>query len=206
MKIAFYAPLKPPHHPTPSGDRRIARLLIQALELAGHNICLASSFRSRDAHGDAIRQQRMIRLGQRLAQRLLAHWKTCDYQPDYWFTYHLYYKAPDLIGPHIAAALKIPYIVAEASWASKRKHGPWHDYHQSVEQVLQQAQHVITINPVDGQALSKVLKKGQQHTLDCPPFIDTQQPPPFHAIQQHQPIQLMETSHLTYITYFNSGK
>src|SRR5258705_179814 len=30
MRIAFYAPLKPPSHPVPSGDRRIARLLLQA--------------------------------------------------------------------------------------------------------------------------------------------------------------------------------
>ena len=26
MRIAFYAPLKPPDHPMPSGDRRIAQL------------------------------------------------------------------------------------------------------------------------------------------------------------------------------------
>jgi len=36
MRLAFYAPLKPPDHPVPSGDRRISRLLIQALERAGH--------------------------------------------------------------------------------------------------------------------------------------------------------------------------
>ena len=34
-RMAFYAPLKAPDHPTPSGDRRMARLLIQALEAAG---------------------------------------------------------------------------------------------------------------------------------------------------------------------------
>ena len=30
MRLAFYAPMKPPGHPVPSGDRRMARLLIQA--------------------------------------------------------------------------------------------------------------------------------------------------------------------------------
>ena len=34
-RIAFYAPLKPPDHPTPSGDRRIARLFVEALGRAG---------------------------------------------------------------------------------------------------------------------------------------------------------------------------
>ena len=38
MRVAFYSPLKPPDHPVPSGDRRMARLLIQALELAGNEV------------------------------------------------------------------------------------------------------------------------------------------------------------------------
>ena len=35
MRIAFYAPLKPPTHATPSGDRRVAGLLMEALVRAG---------------------------------------------------------------------------------------------------------------------------------------------------------------------------
>jgi hypothetical protein len=31
MRIAFYAPLKSPDHPVPSGDRLLARLLVDAL-------------------------------------------------------------------------------------------------------------------------------------------------------------------------------
>ena len=31
MRIAFYAPLKPPTHPIPSGDREVARLKLAAL-------------------------------------------------------------------------------------------------------------------------------------------------------------------------------
>ena len=34
MKIAFYAPLKSPNHPVPSGDRLMARLLMMAITLA----------------------------------------------------------------------------------------------------------------------------------------------------------------------------
>ncbi len=32
MRIAFYAPMKAPTHPSPSGDRRVAQLLWRALE------------------------------------------------------------------------------------------------------------------------------------------------------------------------------
>ena len=53
MRVMFYAPLKPPTHPVPSGDRRIARLLMRAIEAAGHSVELATRFRSRDGSGDA---------------------------------------------------------------------------------------------------------------------------------------------------------
>ena len=38
MRVAFYAPMKAPTHPAPSGDRRMARLLMAALTVAGHEI------------------------------------------------------------------------------------------------------------------------------------------------------------------------
>src|SRR3972149_3576414 len=55
MRIAFYAPLKSPTHGTPSGDRRIAGLFMDALARAGHRVELASTFRSYDAAGAAPR-------------------------------------------------------------------------------------------------------------------------------------------------------
>ena len=54
MRIAFYAPLKPPDHPVPSGDRRVAQLFFEAVRLAGHEPLLASRFRSYDVLLDAV--------------------------------------------------------------------------------------------------------------------------------------------------------
>ena len=52
MKVAFYAPMKPPGHPVPrSGDRRAARLLIEALRRGGHEVRIASRLRSWDVPG-----------------------------------------------------------------------------------------------------------------------------------------------------------
>ena len=48
MRIAFYAPLKAPTHAIASGDRRVARLLMDALRLAGHEVELVSDLRSFD--------------------------------------------------------------------------------------------------------------------------------------------------------------
>ena len=170
MRIAFYAPLKPPDHSVPSGDRRMARLLMQALELAGHDVEVACRLRSRDGLGDPARQQRLSRLGERLAASRLRRYRAREAaeRPAVWFTYHLYYKAPDWIGPRVAAGLGIPYVAAEASLAMKRAGGRWALGHEATVSALDQAAAVITLNPVDAECLSHVRRV---HPL--PPFLDT---------------------------------
>ena len=88
MRIAFYAPLKPPTHPVPSGDRRMARLLMAALSRANHRVDVASRFRSRDGAGDPARQQALADLGRHMASRLVRHYqaRADDELPDLWFT------------------------------------------------------------------------------------------------------------------------
>ena len=126
MRIAFYAPLKPPTHATPSGDRRVAGLLMDALERSAGQVELVSTFRSFDADGDAARQEALRKQGETLARRLVAQWRAGPpaLRPDLWFTYHVYYKAPDWLGPQVSKALGIPYVIAEASYAQKRAGGP----------------------------------------------------------------------------------
>jgi len=180
MRIAFYAPLKPPDHPVPSGDRRIARLLIEALRLAGHEVSLASRLRSRDATGDGARQQRLADLGARLARRYLRH---ADPPPELWFTYHLYDRAPDHLGPPIARTLGIPYVVAEASLAPSRAGGAWGAGHESVVAALRQAAAVIGLNPADEAGVLSALPDAQRyHAL--PPFLDLR---PFAAAVERNP-------------------
>jgi hypothetical protein len=55
MTLAFYAPLKSPDHPTPSGDRRMARALVDALGRTGRQVEIACRLRSYDLTGDARR-------------------------------------------------------------------------------------------------------------------------------------------------------
>src|SRR5688572_32993045 len=75
VRIAFYAPLKPPTHAVPSGDRRVAGLLMDALERVADHIELVSTFRSFDADGDVQRQEALRRQGEALAQRLAETWR-----------------------------------------------------------------------------------------------------------------------------------
>ena len=172
MRIAFYAPLKPPDHPVPSGDRRMARLLLQALEQAGHETMQAARLRSRDSAGDPRRQERLRALGRRLAQRFVARARRDPARrPDLWLTYHLYYKAPDWIGPAVAEALGIPYVVAEASLAGKRSGGAWDLSHRATAAALGRADRVIGLNSADREGVLPALASPERW-IALKPFLD----------------------------------
>lgn len=147
MRIAFYAPLNPPDGPTPSGDRLIGRMLMRALEDAGHEVRLASRFRTFDRSGDAERQAQLARLGARLAMRFVR--TRAAKPPDLWLTYHLYHKAPDHLGPEVARAFGIPYVVVEASVTPAAASGAWATGHEEVLHALVRADLVVGINPKD---------------------------------------------------------
>ena len=170
MRIAFYAPLKAPTHPTPSGDRRVARLLMQALSLAGHEVELASEFRSYDGRGDPARQGEIGKIGERLAAGLLEQYR--EKAPQLWFTYHLYYKAPDWLGPSVAKALGIPYVVAEASHAPKRAGGAWATGHDATAAALRAAARVFCLSRDDAACLEPLV--GRERIAFLPPFLDPQ--------------------------------
>src|SRR5258708_39582766 len=75
MRIAFYAPLKSPTHGTPSGDRRVAGLMMDALAHAGHRVQVASTFRPYDGEGDEPRQRALRAQGEALAEQMAGDWK-----------------------------------------------------------------------------------------------------------------------------------
>lgn len=189
MRIAFHSPLKTPDSPVPSGDRRVARLLIRALAHAGHTVDLASRMRTRDGRGDVTRQARLAELGTRLAARYMRSISAGRRpRPDLWFTYHLYYKAPDLIGPLVADALGIPYVVAEASVAHKRAGGPWDQGHRATLAALARADLVIGLNPHDRPLVTPCLSAGARY-LDLPPFLEIDGSPP--ASRPVRPVELL---------------
>jgi len=179
MRIAFYAPLKPPTHSTPSGDRRVARLLMEALEGAGHRVELVSPFRSYDADGDPQRQAQLRAQGTELGRALAAQWLAgpAAARPDLWFTYHAYYKAPDWLGPEACAMLDIPYVIAEASHAGKRAGGPWDVGHRGTLAAIRRADLLLCPTHDDMQALQEVAA-APERVAWLPPFLD---PAPFRA-------------------------
>ena len=172
VRIAFYAPLKAHDHPVASGDRLIAGLLVRALERAGHDVVTASRLRAFDGAGDRRRQLRLAHEARTEAGRLLDGWSGSSAAPRCWFTYHLYHKAPDWIGPRVSAGLGIPYVVAEASHAPKRARGAWRHGHRAVAAALARAGRVIALNPDDVPGLERYFGDGER-IRRLAPFLDT---------------------------------
>ena len=180
MKIAFYAPMKSPLSPRPSGDRKIAGLFMSALEHAGFDISLASEFRSWEGTGTAALQDSIRREAIGVAEQLIQQYKNLPIQqrPRAWFTYHVYHKAPDWIGPLVCEALKIPYFLAEASIGRKQEGGPWNLGYQSSVASIELAKTIFTVNPADAEGLRLLLGndrklKSIRPFLDVEPLVDS---------------------------------
>ncbi|RVU17801.1 glycosyltransferase family 4 protein [Methylobacterium oryzihabitans] len=167
MRVAFYAPLKAPDDPVPSGERTVARLWLAALREAGFAPDLASRLRTRDPGGE--RHPALAAASRAEAGRLVAAWR--DGPPALWFTYHVYYKAPDWIGPAVAAALGIPYVVAEGTRAAKRAAGPHAVGHAGAEAALDAAALILVPTAADRESLEAAQPPGQR-LIDLPPFLD----------------------------------
>jgi glycosyltransferase involved in cell wall biosynthesis len=173
IPVAFYAPLKSPFHAAPSGDRTMARLLMKALAAGGFEPHLASEVRTFDGQGDRAAQEAVKARSEAEASSLLARYRSLPSaeRPRLWFTYHVYYKAPDWIGPHVAASLGIPYAIAEGSRAPRRASGPWSIGHSGAEAALDRADAVFVMTAQDLEALERS-RPAAQALVDLPPFID----------------------------------
>ncbi|MEE9315414.1 MAG: glycosyltransferase family 4 protein [Rhizobiaceae bacterium] len=175
-KIAFYAPIKPPDHPIPSGDRLIARNLISALTIAGFEVELVSRFiaySKREAE-EILIQRKSNALVE--AQKIIASLKNSP--PDIWITYHPYCKAPDWLGPLVSKALSIPYVTIEAVRTGQGFEDGgdrWAKWRAEAQAGIRSASLHLAFKSTDRAYLTELL--GTDNTIkDIPPFIDTTPP------------------------------
>jgi glycosyltransferase involved in cell wall biosynthesis len=154
----------------------MARLLMKALGKAGFSPLLASRLRTLDNTGEPAAQERLRRESEDAALRLIAYYRALPEhgRPRLWFTYHVYYKAPDWIGPLVADALGIPYVIAEGSRAAKRAGGPWALAHRGAEAALDRADAILVMTAQDREALDAARPPGQI-LADLPPFLDAEE-------------------------------
>ncbi|MHC1742818.1 MAG: glycosyltransferase family 4 protein [Syntrophobacteraceae bacterium] len=152
MKVAFYCPNKPLNHPNPSGDLIIARSIRDALQLSGHDCREIVAFRSR-WFWTSLRGR--ISATGALVQAAVS---CLRFQPDLWLTYHTYYKSPDAIGPVLTRLLRIPYVLFQPMFGTRRRKDPATCWGYSLNRMaLRSSSHVFTNNLNDLEALHRVV-------------------------------------------------
>lgn len=181
MRIAFTAPMKPIDDPVPSGDRTMGRLLVAAAERAGHELRVASRFRSWHPDGGEAVQREIEARARREAEAVGDAWAREGYRPDMVLTYHLYHKAPDWIGPILADRFAAGYAVIEASRAPKRRSGAWAHGFAAADAALARADRVAALHRADRACLAEVVEPGRLELfapfLDASAFLATPRPP-----------------------------
>jgi len=173
MHITFYAPLHPPSGDAPPDHREPSRFLMEALARAGHSVELASDFRSHDDDGDLKRQIALRDEGNAIARMLASLWRQGRRarRPDLWLTHHVYYKAPDWLGPIASEELGIPYVIAEASFAPKHAGGRWAMGHDATADAIRRA--AIVFCPTRHDLVSvQPMALSRERVLRLNPFLD----------------------------------
>ena len=180
MRIAFHTPLNRYDDGRISGDRRMARQIVSVLEGLGHAVEPVLAGRDFLPTSDVGLLARHQDEAAAFAETMLAHWQSGAPAPELWFTYHNYYKAPDLLGPAIVAQLGIPYVVAEASDAQRRASGEWAAHTKIVRSSLAATDLHLYFTNRDRQGLEP-WRSAHTALLELPPFIAFADEPPTHA-------------------------
>lgn len=188
--IAFYAPLKSPTHPTPSGDREMARNLMAVIGVGAQNggqVRLMSELRLHETQGSTARQEGLKDLAKAEADRLITQLRDQDIA--LWVTYHNYYKAPDLLGPAVCAALNLPYVQIEASRAKQRLSGPWASFAAAAEAASDAAQVIFYMTEHDLLTLERD-RTPDQKLVHLRPFLPQSTLPPAPAAPRETDLML----------------
>ena len=151
MKIAYYMPFKTMGHPHPSGDLIIGSELYEHLK-KGNTIEIASTLRARWIYYNPFSLLQLFLERHRIVKHLKKH------PPELWFSYHSYYKAPDLLGPYCSDKLKTPYVIFQGIYSTKRRKNLWTLPGFLLNKAtLEKATHIFTNKRVDYKNLLRLI-------------------------------------------------
>ena len=152
LRICFYAPLKPLGHANPSGDVVTAGGIFDYLKKQRHEVFTASSLRCRWIYWRPWLWPRALREIGRVSRRY-----PCG-RMDVWFTYHSYYKAPDILGPVASKRMESLYVIFQGIYSTKRRRRleTLPGFYLN-KKALQCARHVFTNKKVDLLNLKRLL-------------------------------------------------
>jgi glycosyltransferase involved in cell wall biosynthesis len=174
--VAFYTPVKHPYETEPSGDRELGRLLMAALQglgLAPHLASRLLTYRRAFDPGDAARVERIAAL---TAARLVARYRRGrpEERPRAWVTYQSYYRAPDLIGPVVATALAMPYVLVDTYLSAKSRRTPFRPWVSAARRAVRRADLIFLMSSRDRPCVAACRgpRFAAERILDLPPAVD----------------------------------
>ena len=179
MRVAFYSPMAEPDGGAASGVQRMGALLQSALRAAGCEVWVPRLTRTYDGRGDTARQAVLKVESEAAADALLRSAPAIDA----WFSYHVYYKSPDWVGPRVARALRVPYLIAEGSHAPKRAGGPWALGHEGTTAALTAVDRLLSMTAFDRFCLDQI---APGRVRDLNPFVDVT---PFRLVHSASPLE-----------------
>ena len=156
MKICYYTPFKPLSHAHPSGDLVTATGIFSYLNRQGHQVIPMSDLRCRWIYWKPWRWVRLLQETRRVVRQFGAQGM------DLWFTYHSYYKAPDLVGPTAAEQMGIPYVIFQGIYSTKRRRS-WKTrpgFYLN-RRCLRAARHIFTNKKLDLLNLKRLIPENQ---------------------------------------------
>jgi glycosyltransferase involved in cell wall biosynthesis len=174
--VAFYTPVKHPQQTEPSGDRELGRLLMAALRGMGCPPHLASrllTYRRAFDPADAARVERVAAL---TSARLIARYRRASLaeRPRAWITYQSYYRAPDLVGPSVATALDVPYVLVDTYLSGKSRRTPFRPWVSAARLAVRRADLIFLMSPRDRPRVAECRgpRFAAERILDLPPAVD----------------------------------
>jgi glycosyltransferase involved in cell wall biosynthesis len=150
----------------------MARQLVAALQLAGHQVELVSRLKCRLRRADMLDSVRADAM--REVEQVATRWQAQTI-PDLVMTYHVYYKSPDFVGSSLAQRFKLPYMTVEASYAGKRDRDEWAAAQAISSAAIRQAELNICFTERDAEGLARLVDCSRLAIL--PPFADFSQLP-----------------------------
>lgn len=170
MRVWFYSPMAAPDATAASGTHRMGHLLVKALGLASETVTDVCGVRCYDGRGDVAVQMAQRAHAENAARSTLHLIEDGEMEkPDLWFSYHVYYKSPDWMGPIVSRDLGIPYVIAEGSHAPKRAGGPWAVGHEQTTVALSSASQLFSMTSFDRFCLDQI---APGRVRDLKPFTD----------------------------------
>ena len=171
VPVAFYTPLKHPDEPEPSGDREIARSLMDALRTGGYAPELASrllTWRRRFDPGDAVRvERRAAAVAAALVHRYRR--RPAAARPRLWMSYQSYYRCPDLVGPIVATALDVPYVLVDAALSRSSRRSPFRPWVSAARLAVRRADLVFAMSPARRPAAGRAPRPALRGRADPAP-------------------------------------